>query len=301
MARLDDRWRRTSAEPSDDAAAAAAGDGAMGGGAAGDGAIRQFFTGVGLLGRGFARYRRDPGLLIAGIVPALIAAIVVLGALGLLIYFATNISDAITPFAEHWSSGPRGVIRVLAGLSIVGVSCLVAFVTFTSITLAIGDPFYEKIAERVEDELGGVPNAVHILWWRSLGRGVLESARLVIVSAVIGIPLFIAGFLPVVGQTVVPVIGALVGGWFLAVELVGASFARRGLRLADRRRVLRENRPLAVGFGAAVFVCFLVPLGAIVTMPAAVAGGALLARRVLGPGAVAPAPAQRVQPATDPV
>ena len=129
-----------------------------------------------------------------------------------------------------------------------------------------------------------MPNAVDIPWWRSLGQGVLESIRLVAVSALIGIPLFLAGFLPVVGQTAVPVIGALVGGWFLAVELVGAPFARRGLRLADRRRVLRQNRPLAVGFGAAVFVCFLVPLGAIVTMPAAVAGAAMLSHRVLGPG-----------------
>jgi CysZ protein len=39
-----------------------------------------------------------------------------------------------------------------------------------------------------------------------------------------------------------------------------------------------------MGFGAAVFVCFLVPLGAIVTMPAAVAGAALLSHRVLEPG-----------------
>jgi CysZ protein len=247
------------------------------------GFVREFVTGIGLLGRGFARYRRDPGLLIAGILPALIAAVLVLGALGLLIYFATDIAGAITPFADHWSSEPRGLIHLLAGLSLVGVGGLVAFVTFTSITLAIGDPFYEKIAVRVEDELGGVPNAVQIPWWRSLGQGVIESIRLVAASAVVGIPLFFAGFLPIVGQTAVPIIGALVGGWFLAVELVGAPFARRGLRLADRRRVLRQNRPVAVGFGAAVFVCFLVPLGAIVTMPAAVAGGALLSHRVLGP------------------
>ncbi len=228
--------------------------------------------------------------------PALIAAIVVLGALGVLIYFATDIAGAITPFADHWSSGPRGLIHLVAGLSLVGVCGLVAFVTFTSITLAIGDPFYERIAIHVEDELGGVPNAVQIPWWRSLGQGVLESIRLVAVSAVVGIPLFFAGFLPIVGQTAVPVIGALVGGWFLAVELVGAPFARRGLRLADRRRVLRQNRPLAVGFGAAVFVCFLVPLGAIVTMPAAVAGAALLSHRVLGAGERDSAPATKEYP-----
>jgi CysZ protein len=77
------------------------------------------------------------------------------------------------------------------------------------------------------------------------------------------------------------VIGALFGGWFLAQELVGAPFYRRGMRLPDRRHFLRAHRPLALGFGVAVFCCFLIPLGAVLVMPAAVAGGTLLARRVL--------------------
>jgi uncharacterized protein involved in cysteine biosynthesis len=68
---------------------------------------------------------------------------------------------------------------------------------------------------------------------------------------------------------VVPVIGALFGGWFLAVELTGMPFTRRGLRLRDRRRILATRRPMAVGFGAAVFLCFLIPLGAVLIMPAA--------------------------------
>lgn len=115
-------------------------------------------------------------------------------------------------------------------------------------------------------------------WWRSL----LDSARLVLRSLSLTIPLFFAGFLPLVGQTVVPVLAAAVGGWFLALELVGAPFARRGLRLPDRRRMLRAHRPLALGFGTAVFVCCLVPFAAVLIMPAAVAGGTLLARQVLG-------------------
>jgi CysZ protein len=78
------------------------------------------------------------------------------------------------------------------------------------------------------------------------------------------------------------VLGALVGGWLLAVELTGAPFQRRGQRLRDRRRVLKTQRPLTLGFGVAVFLCFLIPLGAIFMMPAAIAGATLLSRRTLG-------------------
>ena len=93
--------------------------------------------------------------------------------------------------------------------------------------------------------------------------------------------LFAAGFIQVAGQTVVPVIGALTGGWFLALELVGIPFYRRGLRLPERRAALRRRRPLALGFGVAVFCCSLIPLGAVLIMPAAVAGGTLLAREAV--------------------
>jgi CysZ protein len=39
---------------------------------------------------------------------------------------------------------------------------------------------------------------------------------------------------------------------------------------------------LALGFGVSVFVCFLVPLGAVLVMPAAVAGATLLTRHAYG-------------------
>jgi CysZ protein len=246
------------------------------------GAVREFAAGVGLLLRGFAVYGRDPGLVLLGLIPAFIAGVLLVVALVVLIAFIGDISSAVTWFADGWSAGWRDTVRTIAGISVLGLSALLAIVTFTSITLAIGDPFYEKISERVEQRYGGVPGAVDRPWWSEFARGIGESIRLIALSALLGVPLFLLGFLPVIGQSVVPAIGALVGGWFLAVELVGVPFARRGRSLADRRAALRTNRPLAVGFGAAVFVCFLIPLGAVIVMPAAVAGGTLLARRILG-------------------
>jgi CysZ protein len=78
----------------------------------------------------------------------------------------------------------------------------------------------------------------------------------------------------------VPVLGAMVGGWVLALELTGVPFERRGLRFRHRRAMLRQRRAMALGFGMATFVSFLVPLGAVFAMPAAVAGATLLSRRL---------------------
>jgi CysZ protein len=246
------------------------------------GAVTRFLSGAGLLLRGLALYVRSPGLMLIGIVPALISGVLFVAAFATLLYFVDDLASWVTPFADDWSGGWRGLVRVLAGLAIVGLAGLLGVLTFTAVTLAIGDPFYEKISERVEDRLGGTPGAVEVPFWASLRRSIVDSLRLVAISVLVGVPLFVAGFIPVVGQTVVPVLGALVGGWFLALELVGAPFYRRGMGLPERRSLLKADRPTTLGFGVAVFVCFLIPLGAVLVMPAAVAGATLLARRSLG-------------------
>jgi hypothetical protein len=92
-----------------------------------------------------------------------------------------------------------------------------------------------------------------------------------------------AGFIPVVGQTVVPVIGFCVSGYFLALELTGVAFQRREVPLRERMRILRGRMALTLGFGVPLILCFLVPLVSVLLMPGAVAGATLLVRSLMPP------------------
>jgi CysZ protein len=251
------------------------------GAAATGGAVKNFVAGIGLLARGLTLVLRNPRLLLLGLLPALIAGIVYAVALIALISFIGDISRAATSFADDWAAGLRDAIHLLAALAIIGIAVLLGILAFTAVTLLIGDPFYEKISILVEHRYGGVPGEVEVGFWRAFRRSLVDSIRLLTLSVAAGIPLFLLGFIPVVGQTVVPVLGGAVGGWLLALELTGVPFQRRGQRLRHRRAALKGNRPLALGFGVAVFVTFLIPLGAILLMPAAVAGATLLSRRLL--------------------
>jgi CysZ protein len=244
--------------------------------------MRRFAAGAGLLGRGLGLVLRNPRMLGLGLLPALISGVLYAAALVTLVVFIGDLSAGVTFFADDWSTGWRDVIRLVAGAAVLGLSGLIGVLTFTAVTLLIGDPFYEKISGLVEDRYGGVPDEVEVSLGRSLARSLVDALRLIGFSLLFGIPLFVAGFIPVVGQTVVPVLAGAVGGWLLAVELTGVPFQRRGRRLRHRRAALRADRPTALGFGVAVFVCFLIPLGAVLLMPAAVAGGTLLSRKALG-------------------
>ena len=102
-------------------------------------------------------------------------------------------------------------------------------------------------------------------------------------SALGAVLLFGVGFIPVVGQTIVPVVSAIFGGWLLSIELIGSAFERRGLlRLADRRSALRRRRARVLGFAIPIFLLLAIPFVGAAVFPIATAGGTLLARELLG-------------------
>ncbi|MEP6478460.1 MAG: EI24 domain-containing protein [Rhodoglobus sp.] len=245
------------------------------------GIVGEFFTGVGFVGKGFRVWVTAPKLMWLGLIPALIVAaafVVVVVAFGI---NAEAIATWATPFANGWDEPWRSGIRFIGVLAFFVLALFFFTYTFTAVTLIVGDPFYERIWRHVEEREGGLPVERQEGFWHTLGRGLADIARMLVPTILLGILIFALGFIPVVGQVLSPVLGALVGGWFLTVELTGLAFDARGHSLRYRRRTLRGRRALSVGFGVATYLLFLVPLGAVIAMPAAVAGAALLSRRVL--------------------
>ncbi|WP_231335123.1 EI24 domain-containing protein [Actinomadura graeca] len=247
--------------------------------------LKDLFNGVGYLLRGIAWTARHPAQWLFGLIPALIVLVLYVAALTALAYNLDGLAEWATPFADGWADGARTSARVVAGLALFGTSLFLAVITFTAVTLLVGDPFYEAIAVRVEESQGGAPPEPDVPLLVQIARAVKDAVLLAVIALAFAVVFFACGFLPVVGQTVVPVVAACVSGYFLAGELTSVALERRGLRRRERFALLKRNRPLAVGFGAATFVVFLIPLGAVLAMPGAVAGGTLLARERLADGA----------------
>ena len=252
------------------------------------GPVRRFFGGMGYLGRGLRLWVTSPRLMLLGAVPALIVGVVYSAAVVLFIVNADPIAARVTPFADDWATVPQAAVRAAAGLALVAALLLIAVLSFAAVTLAVGDPFYERISREVEQRLGEAPAETSESFWRSLRRNLGGTIRLALLTALIGVVLFACGFIPVVGQTVVPLAGALIGGWFLALELSAYAFEARGHPLRSRRRMLGARRADTLGFGLLTYVLFLVPLAAVVIMPAAVAGATILGRDALATAGVAP-------------
>lgn len=243
--------------------------------------VRDFVKGVGFFGRGLGILLRSPKLLLLGVLPVVVTALLLAAGLIALIYWIDDLSALVTPFAEDWAEVWRAAVRIAAGIALVGLAVVVGMVSFSALTLAVGGPFYEHIAEKVEDDLGGVPGDAELSWWRMLWVGLRDGVLLALRSLLFTLPLTVAGFVPVVGQTVVPVLTALVSAWFLALELVAVSFYRRGMDLRQRQAAMRRRRGLALGLGLPATLLCMIPFAALVVFPVAFVGGVLVARETL--------------------
>jgi CysZ protein len=244
-------------------------------------AVEDLVIGAGLLPRGLSLIARRPRLFLLGAIPPAITSVIFTGLLIALITQLRPLVDWLTPFADDWNRGLATTVEVLVGGAVVAGAVLIMVISFTTLTLALGSPLYDKLSESVEREFGDVPELNE-----SVARGVLRALRqaLALISvAILGaLVLFGTGFLPVIGQTVAPVLSAVFGGWMLGIELVGAPFERRGLlRLSDRRAAMRVRRFRVLGFAVPTFLLLAIPFVGVVVFPVATAAGTILARQLL--------------------
>ncbi|EDY67183.2 integral membrane protein [Streptomyces pristinaespiralis ATCC 25486] len=232
-----------------------------------------------------------------GLLPGLVTLVLYTAALVGLVLGADDVTAWATPFADDWSSPWLGIFRGTLTALLFAFGLFVAVITFTAVTLLVGQPFYENLSEQVDRSEGGdVPHSGLPLW-RELWISARDSLRIVLRVVFYGVLLFACGFIPVVGQTVVPVLGFCVSGFFLAEELTAVALQRRGVELKERLALLRGRRMRTLGFGVPLTLAFLVPFVAVFLMPGAVAGATLMARDLVPDPAAGPDPTADPDPA----
>lgn len=234
--------------------------------------------------RGFGMWRRRPGLMVLGMVPALIVFVLLATALVLLLLNLADLASWLTPFADDWDDTARTWLRLGVALVLVVAAVALSAMSFTGLTLMVGEPFYERIWRETEAMLGGAVPDGNL----GLARAVKDGIVMILIGVATAAVVLALGFLPLVGAVAGAVLGFVVSGRILAAELIARPLEARGMDRVARKALLRPHNRRVLGFGLATQAFFLVPLGAIAVMPAAVVGATMLARDVVAPGPAGP-------------
>ena len=164
-----------------------------------------------------------------------------------------------------------------------GVGIVVALWTFGFVSVLLASPFLGALSARAEREALGDGPDHHENPARALASGLAREGRKFAYHLPRLACLFLLTLVPVVNAAA-PLLWFAFGAWMLALHFVDFASENRGLKLDDTLALLRANRGPAFGFGAVVALLMAVPFAALVVIPAAACGGALLWRRLAGEG-----------------
>ncbi|WGE35304.1 sulfate transporter CysZ [Actinobacillus genomosp. 1] len=204
------------------------------------------------------------------IIPVAINAILMIALLWLFISHIAGWADWIVSFMPAWLDWLTMILVPLAVLSLI----MLFYFTFTTITNFIAAPFNALLAEKVELQLTGeqLNNMTMAEMLKDVPRMLKREWQKMAYSIPRFIALFLLSFVPVVGQTVVPVLTFVFGAWLLAIQYCDYPFDNHKISFKRMRNALGQRKILNFTFGTFVSIFTALPFVNLVVMPVAVCG-----------------------------
>ena len=162
-------------------------------------------------------------------------------------------------------------------LYVLGV--VVALWAFGFVSVLLASPFLGTLSARAEREAFGDGPNHHESMARAVASTLAREGRKLTYHLPRLAGLFVLTLIPIV-NVAAPLLWLAFGAWMLALHFVDYASENRGLKLDDTIALLRSNPVPTLGFGAVVALLMAVPFAALVVIPAAACGGAVLWRRL---------------------
>jgi CysZ protein len=244
------------------------------------GVLHRFLAGFSYCFHGFRHLWQRPRLWIWAAIPIALMVGLVIGS------FLLTFSAVPWLMAHLWAwPGGPGLGRALGRTVWIVVAAVLAFavfaasvVIFWALSSLFATPFYDMLAEKVEQELLGIeqPPTPWIAIFSDAGQSVSHTLlALVLYGLAVGFVALVE-LMPGIGTVLGTLLGVVVTAMFLASEVLDTPLARRRVSFATKIRFQARHFALFQGFGTAAMVLLAVPGVNFLSMPVAVVGGTLL-------------------------
>jgi len=232
------------------------------------------FTGLSALLSGFGLLLH-PRLRAWVFLPILINLVVFVLLAWLSVEWLTNQIQAVVNWLPDWLSFLSWLMWGLATLMMV----LIFGVTFTTITLLVGAPFYVVLTQRAmavaSDEPLPESRSGAAGFTLEVAKAILRELRKILRILPRLVLALIVSLIPVV-NAIAPFVWLYVNSWIFAFQFLDYPVDARARPLSDTRAWMRRHRGTSLGFGFGVGLCAGVPLLNIVAFPAAIIGACQL-------------------------
>ncbi|MGL5039105.1 MAG: sulfate transporter CysZ [Aeromonas sp.] len=231
--------------------------------------VTESFSGADYFLRGFSLIRQ-PGIRTFVLIPLIVNFMLFAGAFYALLLQLDGLFVWLHLQIPAWLSWLDYLLWPIALLTILVIFSFI----FSSVTNWIAAPFNGLLAEKVEQILTGQPaNDSGMLDIvkdvpRTFGREWIK-LKYYLPKAIGCILLF---FIPVVGQTVAPILWFLFSAWMMAIQYIDYPFDNHKIDFITMRDALKQRRGKCLSFGALVTLFSAIPVVNLFVMPVAICG-----------------------------
>lgn len=232
--------------------------------------ISDITIGVQALARA-TRLLNQPGVRVYVIMPLGINLVL----FGALIWYGYSLFYPLVEWMMSFVPGWLDFIEWLIWLFFGTLAAVTVFFSFTPIANIIAAPFNALMAEKIEIHLTGRALSSNISFARMALDAIGSQLRKLVYILLWALGLFLVSLIPVI-NLVAPLLWVVFGSWLLSLEYFDYPMGNHDLVFDEEKRLLRERRGIALGFGGGVMVLTSIPIVNFITMPIAVAGATLL-------------------------
>ncbi|WP_297692549.1 EI24 domain-containing protein [uncultured Eudoraea sp.] len=195
--------------------------------------------------------------------------------------FSDNIGSLISKaWIWEWGSETfRTISDILGGIMIVALGLIL----YKHIIMALSAPFMSPVSEKIEAHITGIQHEHRkTSFGAQLWRGIKVNGRNLIMELFLSIPIFIIGFIPIVGF-ISSVLLFLVQSYYAGFGNMDYTLERHfGYRKSVR--FVSDHRGLAIGNGMVFILMLFVPvLGIIFVLPLSVTAATTETVKILYP------------------
>ncbi|MDH2927547.1 sulfate transporter CysZ [Lonepinella koalarum] len=204
------------------------------------------------------------------VMPILLNVVLMVGLSWLFISQINHMIDWVMSFLPAWLDWLSSVMFIISLVMIV----IVFYFSFTMLSGFIAAPFNGLLAEKVEKMLTGesLTDMTIMDFIKDIPRMLAREWQKLVYSLPIYIILFLLGFIPMLGQSVIPVLAYAFTAWMMAIQYCDYPFDNHKISFHTMRVKLKDNRWQSITFGGLISLCMLVPVVNLVVIPVAVCG-----------------------------
>lgn len=224
--------------------------------------LQYFFEGFSIMMR--------PGLKRFVFLPILVNILVLGSAFIWLFYQVDGWVNALLSYLPTWLHWLSFILWPLILASIV----LIFGYFFSTLANIIAAPFNSFLAEKVEEELSGIPPKE--VPWSDFIKDIPRMINRELIRLGYYLPrmivLLVISFIPVI-NIISPLLWFLFGSWMMVIQYCDYAFDNHKISFQTMKTTLQKDRFNNMPFGALVSLITMIPIINLFIMPAAVCGG----------------------------